>query len=184
MAAAAQQQQQAQINHLVEEKHFRLKLERSAEQLKTAIEDAIGAKLDELAYGMWSARLSVGRGEYKEITVRALPTDEGTSVEVRIEHGYTPLAVGLYGVALLASSVLLLPLFYVIAKAQERQRRLARERLIEMHKIWTELSAAIGAPSKAGYRGEPRRARVRVTEEEPLEEEDGEPIEAERKAGA
>lgn len=178
--ATAPQQQPVQVTHLVEEKHFEIKLERGKDLLKQAIEDAIGVKLDELAYGMWAARVKTGVGQYKEITVRALPSDQGTTVEVRIEHGHAPWVVGVYGAAILATAMLVFPLFVVIAQAQERQKRLARERLIEMHKIWTEVSNAIGAPMKAGYRDRPERARVRVEDEAEEEAE----VEEEKEAKA
>jgi hypothetical protein len=181
--ASAPQQQVPAPNVLVEEKHFKIKLERSKDLLKTAIEDAIGVKLDELAYGMWGARVKLGVGSYKEITVRALPTDVGTTVEVRIEHGTSSIATGLYGAAILATVMLVFPLFILIAQAQEKQKRQARDRLIEMHKVWTEVSNAVGAPTKGGYRDRPERARVRVEEEEEAAE-DAEAVEEEARAEA
>ena len=171
--ATAPQQQGVVVNALVEEKHFRIRLDRSAPLLKSAIEDALGCPLGELAPGMWFAKRPTGRVTYEEITVRALETEEGTSVEVRIESHTTPLGISAFITGILIGTVFILPLFYLIAVSQAKQKDVARARLVQMHKVWTEVSAAVGAPMKSGYRSGPERARVRVRAkaEDPEDEE-------------
>jgi hypothetical protein len=174
MAAASTQQQGAIPTALVEEKHFRVRLERSAPLLKGAIEDALGCPLEELAPGMWFAKRPTGRVTYEEITVRALETEEGTSVEVRIESHTTPLGISAFITGILVGTMFILPLFYLIAVSQSKQKEAARARLVQMHKVWTEVSAAVGAPMKSGYRSGPERARARVRARAAAEDEEDE----------
>lgn len=164
--ASSPQQNPAVLTTLVEEKHFDIRLERSGHLLKEAIEHSIGHPMVELAHGMWTARYSVGRFYDEEITVRALPSDQGTTVEVRIEHHARPLAASLFALGVITGSLLIVPLIYAIMVQQARNRENARTRLIRMHKVWTELAATVGAPLKAGYRDRPERTKVRVETED------------------
>ena len=171
-----QQQQGGVVNALVEEKHFRVRLERSAHLLKGAIEDALDYPLEELALGMWYARRPTSSFGYEEITVRALETDEGTSIEVRLENHTTPLALSAFVALMIVATFLVVPLFFLIAMLQSKQKDVARTRLVQMHKIWTELGAAVGAPKRSDYRSrpEPARARARVGAAELDRDEPGE----------
>jgi len=170
MAVATNQQHPQNQLVLVEEKFFPLSLERSAGMLREAIEHAIGLELVELSRGMWTAERSMDGGRYQEITVRALPAEDGTTVEVRIEDRWRASRVALAGTLLMFGAMLILPLFFIIAKTQETQRKLARERLVQMHRIWTEVTATVGAPTRAGYRERPERIRTRAPE---LEDDEG-----------
>lgn len=168
MSVTTQQGQQTQPI-LVEEKYFPISLERSAKVIEDAVAHAIGVELEEIAHGMWSARKPVGDGHFHEITVRALPMEEGTSVEIRIEDRYSALSVALAGTLFLVGVLLILPIFYLVARSQEMQREHARKRLLQMHRIWTEISSSVGAPVRAGYRSRPEPVRARVPEESEAE---------------
>ena len=147
---------------LVEEKYFPVSLERSADVIEGAIAHALGVPLQKLGYGMWSAEKPVARGHFQEITVRALPTEEGTSVEIRIEDRFSAGSIALAGTLFVLAAFTIIPLFFMIARSQEMQRDNTRRRLIEMHRIWTEIASSLGAPVRAGYRSQPERAPVRA----------------------
>ncbi len=180
MAAVPSQQNQPQQQILVETKFFDISLERSAGLLKEAIEHAIGVTLDELASGMWVGRKELEGGHFQDYTVRALPTDDGTSVEVMIEDRWAPGKVALNGTLMMIASMFIVPIFFIVARISEMQRKLARERMLQMHRIWTEVTSTVGAPKRAGYRDRPQRVRTRAPElEEPEEVEVvGEPAKA------
>lgn len=151
-------QQQPQIKHLVEEKHYRLEFDEGAPYLKQAIEHALGMKLDVLAPGMWSGTKEADKYSNLEATVRALRTEDGMSVEVRLEHRFNAKAITLFTVGLTLGCILLLPLIPTIMTSVRVHREHTRQRLIEMHKVWTEVAEAVGAPRRAGYREQPKRA--------------------------
>jgi hypothetical protein len=156
MAAANQQQQVTKI--LVEEKHYRLDYDEGAPLVRRAIEHALGMELDELAPGMWSGSKVSDDYSSVEVTVRALRTDEGMNVEVRLEHRFNAKAVAAFTIGLVVGCIVLLPLIPTIMMSTRLQRRHTRERLVEMHKVWTEIAEAVGAPRRAGYRQRPERA--------------------------
>lgn len=155
--ANANQQQQV-VKYLVEEKHYRLDFDEGAPLVRRAIEHALGMKLDELAPGMWSGSKPADGYSTLEATVRALRTDEGMSVELRLEHRFNGKAVTAFTLGIIFGCFLILPLIPTIIMSTNLTREHTRARLIEMHKAWTEIGEAIGAPRRAGYRERPERA--------------------------
>ena len=151
-------QQPQVVKFLVEEKHYRLDFEEGAPLVRRAIEHALATKLDELAPGMWSGSKKVDDYSSLEATVRALRTDDGMSVEVRLEHRFNAKAVAAFVVGIVVGCVVLLPLIPTIIITNNLNRKHQRDRLVEMHKVWTEIGEAIGAPRRAGYRERPQRA--------------------------
>lgn len=135
MSVAANQQNQQNQPVLVEEKFFPISLERSADLLREAIEHAIGVELVELAPGMWTAERVLEKGHYQDITVRALPADEGTTVEVRIEDRWRSARVAIAGTLFMIAAMFIIPIFFMVGRLQETQRKLGRERLLQMHRI-------------------------------------------------
>jgi hypothetical protein len=165
----AANQQQAQVSKLlVEEKQYRLDFDEGAPLVRRAIEHALGVKLDELATGMWSASKKVDRYSYLDVTVRALRSDDGMNVEVRLEHRFNARAVTAFTVGVALGCVIILPLIPTIMVAHRIGRKHSQQRLIEMHKVWTEIGEAVGAPRRAGYRERPERAYAPMrVEDEP-----------------
>ncbi len=166
---AAQNQQQQQVPAIREEKFFRFRLEKSIELLQTAIEDALGVELLQLAVGMWTATIPVGNTAEMEITVRAIAVEDGTTVDVHIQHHTKPFAIGAFALFIIPASMLIVPLFWAIARGQKIARTRQRQRLVMLHKIWTEISAAVGAPKRASYRGAPQRVRVEESSAQEIE---------------
>lgn len=159
IGAVATNQQAAQaIRFNVEEKHYNVDFRHGAPLVREAIEQALGLKLEELAPGMWSGSKTSDAHSHLQVTVRALRTDEGTSVEVRLEHKYNARAVALYTVMVVLGCVTLIPLIPAIWMSVKLNNQHARERLVEMHRIWTELGEAVGAPQRSDYRRPPERA--------------------------
>lgn len=155
---ATNQQAAQAIRFNVEEKHYNVDFRHGAPLVREAIEQALGVKLEELAPGMWSGSKPSDDHSKLQVTVRALRTDEGTSVEVRLEHKFNPKAVVLYTVLLVVGCVTLIPLIPAIWMSVKLNNQHARERLVEMHRIWTELGEAVGAPQRSDYRRSPERA--------------------------
>jgi hypothetical protein len=151
-------QQPQVVKFLVEEKHYRLDFDEGAPLVRRAIEHALGTKLDELAPGMWSGAKGADDYAKLEVTVRALRTDDGMSVEVRLEHRFNAKAVAAFVVGITLGCFLLVPLIPTILITNNLNRKHQRDRLVEMHKVWTEIGEAIGAPRRAGYRERPQRA--------------------------
>lgn len=151
--------QQAQVvKFLREEKHFRLDFDEGAPLVRRAIEHALEMKLDELAPGMWSGTKVADGYSALEATVRALRTDDGMSVEIRLEHRFNAKAITAFVVGITVGCILLVPLIPTIMMQSRLTRRHERDRLVEMHRAWTEIGEAIGAPRRAGYRERPERA--------------------------
>jgi len=179
MAVPVQQQNaQETLTVLVEEKSFKLRLEEAEPLIKSAIENAAGIKLEELTAGMWFGARKDSRWATLEVTARALPTDDGTAVELRVEHKTNPAATTLFILGAVFGAMLIIPLVALIAYGTRANPEQQRNRLILTHKMWREISDAIGAPHRASYREPPRRAyppaernRIAVPEEEPEEAE-------------
>ena len=111
--AVPQNQQQA-ATALVEEKFFNISLGQNGSLIKQALEEAAGLKLEELAPGMWTGSREVGWGSSLEITARAQAVEEGTSVELRVEHRSSPGAVAAWIFLVIAAAMVLLPLIPLI----------------------------------------------------------------------
>jgi hypothetical protein len=155
---AVQQQQAQAATALVEEKFFNIRLGENGSLLKKALEEASGMPLEELAPGMWTGSREVSWGVSLEVTARAQAVEEGTSVEVRVEHRTSPGATAAFIFLVIAGAMVLLPLIPIIMWGQKAQKRQQRERLVLMHKLWTELGEVVGAPRRASYRESPQRA--------------------------
>ncbi|MBW2525983.1 MAG: hypothetical protein JRI23_17515 [Deltaproteobacteria bacterium] len=155
--AVPQNQQQA-ATALVEEKFFNISLGQNGSLIKQALEEASGMELEELAPGMWTGSREVGWGSSLEITARAQAVEDGTSVEVRVEHRSSPGAVAAWIFLIIAAAVILLPLIPIIMWGTKLQKQHQRERLVLMHKLWGELAAVVGAPRRASYRESPQRS--------------------------
>jgi len=164
---AATQTQQAPVQTvLVEERFFAMPLERAQPLVESALAASFGAPLEPLAAGMWTAQKSVGRGVTVELTARAMEAEGGTTVELRYEHRVSPLVSALTFTGVIVMAMLVVPLFVYIAYAQEAVRGQQRDRLVMMHRAWTELSSSLGPPRAQGYRGQREAVRVRVDEAE------------------
>jgi hypothetical protein len=157
MASYAQQQQQVQ-RALVEEKHYRVPFEEGSGLIQRALAHALGVEFEELAPGMWFATKKADDHSFLEVTVRTLAVDDGTSVEIHLEHRYTPKAITLFVLGVVVGCVILLPLIPTIMIANKLNKEHQRQRLVEMHRAWTEIGHAVGAPRKSSYREQPRRA--------------------------
>lgn len=155
--SSANQQPQV-VKYLREEKHYRLDFEEGAPLVRRALEEALGMQLDELAPGMWSGTTEADGYSALEATVRALRTDDGMSVEVRLEHRYNARAITAFVLGITLGCVIILPLIPTIMIQAKLNRRHERDRLVAMHRAWTEIGEAIGAPRRAGYRERPERA--------------------------
>jgi hypothetical protein len=70
----------------VEEKFYELDLGEHEGSLRRAIEHAAGMTMEELAPGMWFGSKEIDRWTTIEVTARAQAVDDGTSVELRVEH--------------------------------------------------------------------------------------------------
>lgn len=161
MAVPVQQQSQSAVSTaVVEEKFYDLSLADHERSLRKAIEHAAGMPVDELAPGMWFGSRKVDRWTSIEVTARAQAVDDGTSVELRVEHKVSPLATTLAITGLVLGSVLIVPLFAIIAYAQRANQRQQRERLVLMHKMWREIAEVVDAPRRSSYREAPKRVYV------------------------
>ncbi len=149
---------------LVEEKFFPIDMERNYDLLKAAITDALDADLEELAHGMWVAKLDSNLWNELEVTVVATPADDGTLVKVSVQHHTTGTGIVAVTVILIPAILTVIPLVFLIAHGQRGARKRTRIRMIAMHKIWTELTRAVGAPKRSSFREPPRRVRSRVAE--------------------
>ncbi len=156
---------------LVEEKFFPIDMERNYDLLKAAITDALDAELEELAHGMWVAKLDSNLWNELEVTVVATPADDGTLVKVSVQHHTTGTGIVAITVVLIPAILTVIPLIFLIAHGQRGARQRTRIRMIAMHKIWTELTRAVGAPKRSSFREPPRRIRSRVAEPEAREPE-------------
>lgn len=150
--------QQDQLRKLTEERFFSFRLGETGSLIKEALEEAAGMELEELAPGMWAGSRETSWGMSIEVTARAQAVEDGTSVELRVEHRSSPGAIALAISLVLVAGMLVLPLIPLIMYSQKAQKRQQRERLVLMHKMWTELGAVVGAPRKASYRDAPKRA--------------------------
>jgi hypothetical protein len=159
MALVATNQQHAQaIRFLVEEKHYNVSFRHGAPLVREAVEQAMGLRLEELAPGMWTGKKGADKHSDMHVTVRALKTDEGTSVEVRLDHKYNAKAIALWTFLVVIGCVTLLPLIPAIWMSAKLNNEHSRARLVEMHKVWTEIGEAVGAPQRSDYRRRPERA--------------------------
>ncbi|MEM1034773.1 MAG: hypothetical protein AAF928_01430 [Myxococcota bacterium] len=141
-----------------ESKFFPVAYAEGAPIIKRALEHAFDMRLDEIASGMYSGVRADGDWSEMEVTVRTLRTDRGTHVEIQLEHRYTPAASTLGTLGFILGCFLILPLIPVIVASSRIQRKEKRQRLIAMHRAWTEISEAVGAPRRASYRDRPERA--------------------------
>lgn len=157
-------QQQPIQRALREERFFDAPPARALPMVRAAVQEATGAQLSELADGMWEGRVPVKSG-YREVTVRALPTERGTNVEITLEDHASPLSVALWGTLFIVLAMFIVPLFFMIAYMQRAQREDAKQRLIVMHKTWQEITGALGAPERSSYRDAPRRIYVPAEEQ-------------------
>lgn len=165
------QNQQAQVNVFTEERFFPIDMDRNYELLEAALRDALGVELEPVTHGMWFAKHdSTAFGE-TEITVRMTPAEGGTSVHITIQRHAKPMGIVAGTVFLIPALMTVIPFVLWLAKVQQDARKQTRKRMVTMHKIWTELARAVGAPKRAGYRGAPKRARIYAEEEEGQEEE-------------
>ena len=124
--AVQQQTAQQTLTVLVEEKTFQVRPEECERLIKSAIETAAGIKLEELTPGMWFGSREDGRWTTVEVTARALPTEDGTSVELRVEHKTHPGATTLFVLGAIAGAMLVLPLIALIVygtRANQQQQR-------------------------------------------------------------
>jgi hypothetical protein len=148
---------QQQTRHLVEERYFDIRLGETGSLLKEAIQDAAGMAMEELAPGMWVGSKQVAKHTRVEVTARAQRQDDGTSVELRVEHKTSPLAMAMGLTGLIIACCFIIPIIPIVMWAQKAQEKQTRERLVLMHKMWTELGEVVGSPKRAGYRDVPRR---------------------------
>lgn len=155
-AYAASQNTQQAIKRLTEERYFDVPPRRAVPLIKAAVEEATGTTLVELADGMWEGRIDRDGG-YREVTVRAMPTESGTNVEISLEDHASVASTTLWISALILVSFLIIPLIFMIAHLQRRGRDEAKGRLIQMHRTWKEIASALGAPKRSSYREAPRR---------------------------
>lgn len=166
----SQQGQAAQVHQIVEERFFPIALDRNYELLVAAIRDALGP-VEEIAYGMWSAQVEPTFWSEMEVVVRATEAEGGTTIVVSIQPQATGKGIVLGTMLALPAVMLVVPLLVWIPWAMSRQRHNSRRRLVTMHRTWTEIGRAVGAPKRAGYRGPPTRARVHDESAEPDEDE-------------
>lgn len=159
---ARSQQQQQVTRNLVEEKAYRVPFAEGSALARRAIESALGLQLEELAPGMWTGTKEADKHSRLEVTVRALATDDGTSVEIQLEHRFNARAITLFTLGITIGCVLLIPLIPTIILTTRVNRDHERQRLVEMHRAWTEVGNAMNAPSKSSYRLEPKRAYAPV----------------------
>jgi hypothetical protein len=152
--------QPQQHGALVEEKFFNIRLGESGGLIKEALEEAAGMELTELAPGMWTGTRQLPRGLSLEITARAQAVEDGTTVELRVEHRRSPGATALLIFLIMIGAMVLLPLIPIIMYTHKAQQLQQRERLVLMHKMWSELSEIVGAPKRATYREAPKRIYV------------------------
>lgn len=159
---ARSQQQQQVTRNLVEEKAYRVPYAEGSALAKQAIESALGLRLEELAPGMWTGSKEADKHSRIEVTARALATDEGMSLEIQLEHRFNAKAITLFTLGITLGCVLILPLIPTIIVSTRVNRDHERQRLVEMHRAWTEVGNAMNAPSKSSYRQEPQRAYAPV----------------------
>lgn len=157
MATYVQPQPQLQRT-LTEEKNYRIPYAEGAPLIRSALEHALGVEFEELAPGMWSGSKQADEYSFLDVTVRTLEVDDGTSVEVQLEHRYTSKAVTLFVIGITLGCFLLLPLIPTIWISHKLGKQHVRQRLVDMHKAWTEIGNAVGAPRKGSYRDAPKRA--------------------------
>lgn len=153
---------------LVEQKVFPGRYEQCEPIVRAALEHTFGA-LDELSPGMWQGRSPAPGGGHHLVTIRALPVEGGTSVEVRVETKVDGGKQGAMLLFLIVASCLIVPLLFVIPHLQRQQAEQSNQRLIAMHRAWTELAEALGAPKRATYRDQPHTAYapLRIEAEQP-----------------
>jgi hypothetical protein len=159
---ARSQQQQQVTRNLVEEKAYRVPYAEGSALARRALESALGLELVELAPGMWTGTKEADKHSRLEVTVRTLATDDGTSVEIQLEHRFNAKAITLFTLGITLGCVLIIPLIPTIIVSMRVNRDHERQRLVEMHRAWTEVGNAMNAPSKSSYRLEPQRAYAPV----------------------
>lgn len=141
-----------------EERFFPIALRGNENVIRQAMEHALGVQLDALSTGLWAARKDLESDLWLDIMVRALPVQGGTSIEVDIKPRWTTLWGWLYGVTFVVGCIAIVPLIWAIWYGVRRGERLRRHQLVHMHRTWTELAEAVGAPVRGdGYRGQPKR---------------------------
>ena len=155
---ASQQNTSNNLLATVEERFFPIKLRGHEDLIQSALEEALGVSLNSLTRGFWVGRKDVDASTWFDITVRALPVEGGTAIEVRLQSRWTPGWGWLYGLGIATGCFLIIPLIWAIWYAHRRNARIGRQRLVTLHRAWTELGDAIGAPMRApGYRETPKR---------------------------
>ena len=73
------------------------------------------------------------RGPSSKVTARAQAVEDGTSVELRVEHRTSPGWLAFWIFVIIATSMLVLPLIPIIMYSHKQQKKLQRDRLIMMH---------------------------------------------------
>lgn len=158
--AVPQQNTNVASTVLVEEKFYEIDLAENERALRAAVEQAAGMPMDELAPGMWFGSRSVGRWTTIEVTARAQAVDDGTTLELRVEHKVNPLATTFLVGTVIVGSLFIVPLVAIIAWGQKTQQEQGRQRLILLHKIWRGVAESVEAPKRGGYRESPKRVYV------------------------
>lgn len=151
------QQHNGVVVEYVEVRHFEVELARSAIALRRAIERVAGLELNAEAPGMWRGERAAGWGQRLVLTVRASETTEGTQVVLssRLRTGFWA-SLG-WTIAILPLALFIIPLLAVAAWTAARQERQRRDSEVLFHRIWAQLAARLGAPSRATYRDAPTR---------------------------
>ena len=120
MSAAGSMSDKGVVKVLTEERFFDVPPEHAFPVIRQSIEEALDIHLEELTDGMWEGYID-GDGSYQTVMVRAMPTEGGTNVEISIEsHGKGP-AIALWITALILLAWLIIPLFWIIPRAQAAQ---------------------------------------------------------------
>lgn len=178
--AAGQQGTNVPTTILVEERYYELDLAENERALRTAVERAAGMRMEELAPGMWFGSRATGRWTTIEVTARAQAVDDGTTLELRVEHKVGPLATTLLVGGVIVGSIFIIPLVAIIAYGQKKQQEQQRERLVLLHKIWRGIAESVDAPKRAGYRESPKRVYVPAPAEPVVRVDTDAPAESER----
>jgi hypothetical protein len=157
---AMAQQQPSHMNprNHREERFFSIALRENETVIRQAMEHALGIKLDVLSTGLWVADKVVASDCRLDIMVRALPVQGGTSIEVDIKPRWTTVWGWFWGTIFVVGCMTVVPLIWAIWYGNRRTERVRRHQLVHMHRTWTELAEAVGAPVRAdGYRAKPKR---------------------------
>jgi hypothetical protein len=147
----------------VEEKFFQLPPREAEPLIQAAVEAAAGTTMTELTPGMWMGHRVVSDEYQLEITASTIPTDDGTSVQLNVEHkprSSSMLLSALKLVLFIVTLPLIVPLIFLVIQSQKQQLKHQQERKVMVHRIWREIAEAIGAPKRASYRQTPKRVYV------------------------